>query len=81
MVSHVCKLVEFQLVRLILLVELMDKIHILLEHIKALVLLIQTPRHSVMAPPPLIQIPQTFFSLQLFLMEIKTLNNPNNQNQ
>lgn len=81
MVSHVCKLVQFQLVRFILLVGAVDMHDIFLEHIEPLVLLIETPGHCVMAPPLLVQIPQAFVGHQVLLVEIKTLNHPKKQSK
>jgi hypothetical protein len=58
MVSHVCKLVQLQLIRLIHPVGSMNMRNIFLEYIEALVLLIKAlGDHRVVAPPRLIQIP------------------------
>ncbi len=76
MVSHVSKLVQFQLIRLIQLVGVMNMHNIFLEHIEALVLLIKTRWDRMVAPPPLIQIPYTFLRIQILLMKIESLSNP-----
>lgn len=81
MVSHVCKLVQLQFVRLILLVEVVNIVHVVLEHIEPLVLLVEVPRHRVMAPPPLVQIPQALLALQFLFMELETLPEPEDQRQ
>lgn len=81
MVSHVSKLVQLQLVRLIHLVGIMNMDHIFLEYIEAHVLLIKARGDRVVAPPPLIQIPQTFLGPQILLMKIKTLGDPKNQSK
>ncbi|CAN1774420.1 hypothetical protein LINPERHAP1_LOCUS12938 [Linum perenne] len=57
-VGHVCKLVQLQLVGLVHLVGLMNMHHIVLEHIEPLVLVLEALGHSVVAPPPLVQLPQ-----------------------
>lgn len=52
--SHVGKLVQFQLVRLVLLVEVVDIMCIGFEHVEPLVLLVDASRNRVVAPPPLV---------------------------
>ncbi|CAL5375112.1 unnamed protein product [Camellia sinensis] len=54
-VCHVCKLVQHQLVRLILLVGVVNMVNIILEHTELVVLRIKAPRHCVMAPPLLME--------------------------
>jgi len=58
MVGKVSKLVQLKLVRLVHCVHLVNMFHILLEHIEPLVLVLKAPRHSVVAPPPLVEVPQ-----------------------
>lgn len=52
--SHVGKLVQFQLVRLVLLVEVVDIMGIGFKHVESLVLLVDASRNRVVAPPPLV---------------------------
>lgn len=80
-VGHVCKLVQFQLIRLVFFVAVVDMLDILLEHIEPLVLLIKAPRNRVVAPPPLVQIPQAVLRGQVSLMVIKALSHPNHQSK
>jgi len=72
--SHVCKLVQLQLIRLIHLVGSMNMHNIFLEYSEALVLLLikALGDHRVVASPPLIQIPKTFLGPQILLMKIKS---------
>lgn len=81
MVSHVCKLVQLELVRLIQLVSVVNMLNIGFEHIESLVLVFETPGHRVVAPPPLVQTPQALFSLQLLIVIIETLGKTKSQNQ
>lgn len=76
MVGHIGKLIQFQLVRLIHAVHLVNMLHVLLEHIETLMLLLQVPRNSVVAPPPLVQVPESLFGTQVLLLEVKALGNP-----
>ncbi|KAG0477628.1 hypothetical protein HPP92_012347 [Vanilla planifolia] len=58
LVGHICELVETEFVGNILaLVELVDIPCIILEDIEAFLLLIEVPRHRVVAPPPLVEAP------------------------
>lgn len=81
MVSHVCKLVQLELVGLIQLVSVVNMLNIGFEHIESLVLVFETPGHRVVAPPPLVQTPQALFSLQLLIVIIETLGKTKSQNQ
>lgn len=81
MVSHVCKLVQLELVGLIQLVSVVNMLNIGFEHIESLVLVVETPGHRVVAPPPLVQTPQALFSLQLLIVIIETLGKTKSQNQ
>lgn len=81
MVSHVCKLVQLELVGLIQLVSVVNMLNIGFEHIESLVLVVETPGHRVVAPPPLVQTPQALFSLQLLVVIIETLGKTKSQNQ
>ena len=76
MVGHIRKLIQFQLVRLIHIVHLVNMLHVLLEHIETLMLLPQVPRNSVVAPPPLIQDPESLFGSQVLLLEVKARGKP-----
>lgn len=80
-VGHVSKLVQLQLIRLVHFVGVVNMLDIQLEHIEPLVLLIEAPRNCVVAPPPLVQIPQAVLSGQVSLMEIKALSHPNHQSK
>lgn len=70
MVGHVTKLVEFQLVRPVHLVNLMNVLHILLENIESLLLLGEVSGHRVVAPPPLVQVPQALLGGQVLFGEV-----------
>lgn len=81
MVGHVTELVEFQLIRPFHLVNLVNVLHILLKHIEALLLLGKVSGHRVVAPPPLVQFPQTLIGSQVLFGEVEALNEPENQGQ
>lgn len=70
MAGHVTKLVEFQLVRPFHLVNFMDVLHILLENVEAPLLLGLVSGHRVVAPPPLVQVPQALLGGQVLFGEV-----------
>lgn len=73
LVGHVCKLVETELVWLNLVVEVIDEPHILLEHIESFVVLNDVNavhgHTTILALPPLIQIPKALLRLQVLLLK------------
>ena len=79
MVGHVSELVQFQLVRLIHLVSVMDMHHIRFEHVKPFMLLTEASRNRVVTPPSLVQVPQAFLRRQILLMKIKAIGHSKNQ--
>ncbi|CAI0447482.1 unnamed protein product, partial [Linum tenue] len=78
---HVGELVQLQLVRLVHLVGLVNVHDILLEHIEPLVLIVEARGDGVMAPPPLVQIPQALLGCQLVLVVVETVCHAEDQSQ
>ncbi|VFQ83993.1 unnamed protein product [Cuscuta campestris] len=77
-VGHVGKLVELELVRLVVhLVEVVDVANVGLEDVEPLVLLVEVGRQCVVAPPPLVHLPQALLALQLPLVVFKAFSYSN----
>ncbi|RZR76414.1 hypothetical protein BHM03_00001198 [Ensete ventricosum] len=66
----VCHVDEPELVGTLLLVEGVDELNILPEHIEPLPCLVEVPRHPVVAaPPPLTRVPQALLRCQFLVVK------------
>lgn len=69
LVGHVREGVELELIRLVLLVEFVDELDVVLEHVEPPVLLVEVPCHRVVAAPSLVERPQAVLGGQILLGE------------
>lgn len=70
MAGHVGILVELQLVRPVHPVHGVDVLYVGLEHVETPPFLIEVAGGGVVAPPPLVQVPQAFIGAQVLLREV-----------
>lgn len=80
-ICHVCKTVQLQFIGFINLVGHVDVFYVLLEHTEPVVFLVEAAlrevvRDIVVAPPPLVQVPEALLGGKVAIVEVKALGCP-----